>query len=498
MEETFDIVVVGGGGAGLMATLAAARLGRRVLLLEKNPALGGTTGLSVGSICTTSTPHQRAMGIHDTPDAHFEDMEKFAGPLVARDNPVLRRLLVDEVPETFRELCAAGIEFMGPIPEPPHRHPRLHQIVPHSRGYIHHLAKACRRAGAELRTGWRVGRLRQDGGRISGLDATRADGSRVTVHSRQAVILAAGDFSAADPAFKARFLAPELLEVEGTNPTSTGDGQRLGEVVGGEIVNGDLVWGPEIRFLAPPRTALVNRLPPWRTTARAIRLAMKVVPDRLLRPFLMSFVTTFLAPSPGLFDAGAILVNKAGARFCDELDRPQDRISREADGVSYLVFDAAIAERFEAWPGFVSTAPGVGYAYLQDYLRSRRDITFRAETVEGLAAAMGVDGTALARTVADYNASPGRGERPALTRPPFLALGPAKSWIMFGEGGLRVDQRLRVLDGERRPIAGLYAAGSCGQGGLILNGHGHHLGWAFTSGRLAGQNAALGEAPQGN
>ncbi|MCB1991379.1 MAG: FAD-binding protein, partial [Geminicoccaceae bacterium] len=71
-------------------------------------------------------------------------------------------------------------------------------------------------------------------------------------------------------------------------------------------------------------------------------------------------------------------------------------------------------------------------------------------------------------------------------------------WIMFGEGGLRVDQRLRVLDGERRPIAGLYAAGSCGQGGLILNGHGHHLGWAFTSGRLAGQNAALGEAPQGN
>ncbi|MEZ5906612.1 MAG: FAD-dependent oxidoreductase [Geminicoccaceae bacterium] len=497
-EEPFDIVVVGGGGAGLMAALAAARLGRRVLLLEKNPELGGTTRLSVGTICTTATAEQQALGILDTPDGHFEDMAKFAGDLVARDNPALRRLLVDEVPETYRQLKEAGIVFMGPIPEPPHRHPRLHAILPHSRGYVHHLAKACRRAGAELRTGCRVARLLQDGGRVGGVEATREGGAVLTIRARQAVILAAGDFSSADRGFKARFLAPELLDVEGANPTSTGDGQRLGEAAGGEVVNGDLVWGPEIRFLAPPQPALVNRLPPWRTAARAIGLAMAVLPEKLLRPFLMSFATTLLAPSPGLFAAGAILVNKAGRRFCDERDRPQDRISREADGVSYLVLDAAIAEKFAAWPGYVSTAPGVGYAYLKDYLRSRRDITFQAETVEGLAAAMGVDAAALARTLADYNASPERGARPALTRPPYFALGPAKSWIMFGEGGLRVDARLRVLDAERQPIAGLYAAGSCGQGGLILNGHGHHLGWAFTSGRLAGQNAALGEALQGD
>jgi succinate dehydrogenase/fumarate reductase flavoprotein subunit len=77
--------------------------------------------------------------------------------------------------------------------------------------------------------------------------------------------------------------------------------------------------------------------------------------------------------------------------------------------------------------------------------------------------------------------------------PPYYALGPAKSWIMFGEGGLRVDRRLRVLDQDRQPIPGLYAAGSCGQGGVILEGHGHHLAWAFTSGRLAGRHAALGE-----
>jgi succinate dehydrogenase/fumarate reductase flavoprotein subunit len=493
VAEEFDIIVIGGGGAGLMATLAAARLGRRVLLLEKNATLGGTTGLSVGSICTTSTPHQRAKGILDTPEAHFEDMALFAGPLVARDNLELRRLLVEEVPETFRELCDAGIDFMGPMPEPPHREPRLHAIVPHSKGYMHHLSRACRQHGAEIRCNRRASRLIQEHGRVTGVEVAAGDGQARTIAARQGVILAAGDFSAAGRDYKARFLDPKLLDVQGANPTSTGDGQRLGEAVGGEVVNGDLVWGPEIRFVAPSRPALASRLPAWRPVAWAILQAMRIVPDPILRPFLMSFVTTFLAPSHNLFKEGAILVNKAGDRFCDELDRPQDRITHEADGVAYIILDGAIGKAFSAWPNFISTAPGVGYAYLADYVRSRPDITFKAESIDALASRLGIDPDTLGRTIEAHNAS--AGDRPRLAAPPYYALGPAKSWIMFGEGGLRVDRRLRVLDQDRQPIPGLYAAGSCGQGGVILEGHGHHLAWAFTSGRLAGRHAALGEVP---
>jgi hypothetical protein len=44
-------------------------------------------------------------------------------------------------------------------------------------------------------------------------------------------------------------------------------------------------------------------------------------------------------------------------------------------------------------------------------------------------------------------------------------------------------------------IPGLYAAGSNGQGGVLLEGHGHHLGWAFISGRIAGRNAAFAVPP---
>jgi predicted oxidoreductase len=55
-----------------------------------------------------------------------------------------------------------------------------------------------------------------------------------------------------------------------------------------------------------------------------------------------------------------------------------------------------------------------------------------------------------------------------------------------------VNEHLQVLTADGKPIPGLFAAGSNGQGGLLLKGHGHHLGWAFTSGRIAGRNAAEG------
>jgi fumarate reductase flavoprotein subunit len=71
-----------------------------------------------------------------------------------------------------------------------------------------------------------------------------------------------------------------------------------------------------------------------------------------------------------------------------------------------------------------------------------------------------------------------------------VALGPVGAVFVHAEGGLAVDHDHRVLGRNDMPIAGLYAAGSTGQGGLLLKGHGHHLAWAFVSGRRAGCNAA--------
>ena len=55
-----------------------------------------------------------------------------------------------------------------------------------------------------------------------------------------------------------------------------------------------------------------------------------------------------------------------------------------------------------------------------------------------------------------------------------------------------MTSRMEVLDERGSVIRGLYAAGSTGQGGVLLEAHGTHLCWAFTSGRIAGRNAAAG------
>jgi len=67
---------------------------------------------------------------------------------------------------------------------------------------------------------------------------------------------------------------------------------------------------------------------------------------------------------------------------------------------------------------------------------------------------------------------------------------PVRSAFVHSVGALAVDGRHRVLDAQSVPIAGLYAAGATGQGGLLLKGHGHHLAWALVSGRRAGRFAA--------
>jgi len=205
-----------------------------------------------------------------------------------------------------------------------------------------------------------------------------------------------------------------------------------------------------------------------------------VLPPRLARPFIMSFVTAAVAPEAHLLKLGAVLVNKNGETFLREGEKIGHGIARQRDNAAWLFMDGPRLQLCSHWPNFVSTAPGVAYAYIDDYERNRPDLCTRGKEVRTLAVRNNMPVEALQQAAQSAGFESG----------PYLLLGPIHAVTVIADGGLAVSPRLEVLDAADAPIPGLYAAGSAGQGGLLLKGHGHHLAWAFVSGRIAGRLAA--------
>ncbi|MEE2995831.1 MAG: FAD-dependent oxidoreductase [Pseudomonadota bacterium] len=482
--ETCDVLVIGAGGAGLAAAIEARTLGASVILIEKNESPGGTTSWSIGSFTATQTPQQLAAGIIDNPDAHFSDMPKFSGKDADRDNPELRRLFVDNASDTLKWLMSMGVEFYGPMPEPPHTQPRMHNVLPNSRAYIIVLSKHAKRIGVDIRCNVKAERFLIEQGAVTGITCRSFDGEMKI--AARATVLASGDY-AANSDLKAKYISEAVSRVEAMNPTATGDGHEMAFMLGARVLNGDVLSGPNLRFVPPPRETIDRRLPPSRLVTRIMKLGLKYAPGWLLRPFILRFTTTSMAPELDLFRNGALLVDKYGARITAPSASLGHKIAECADKIGYVVLDSALAARYSKWPHFIATAPGVSYAYFADFRKTRPDLFYRGNSVAELAKNLGMDPASLRKAVSAHN----DGDIPApLAIPPFYALGPAKSYIVLTDGGLAVDKDLRLLGHGDHPVHNIWAAGSAGQGGLMLKGHGHHIGWAFTSGRIAGRHAA--------
>lgn len=481
-DEEFDVVVAGGGGAGLMAAVEAAEAGARVLLVEKAPDVGAAaTGMSIGSISAAGTDLQRAAGIEgDTVDAHYEDLLLFAGGRESDYDLELSRLMVEHAPGVVGRLTELGVEFSGPHPEPPHRVYRMHNVVPNSQAYIDVLRRAAEERGVVIRTETVIDEIeRDDAGGVSRIllrHSRRGETSALRVC--QAVVLAAGDFSANDELAREHGRSPEVSAVEALQPNATGDGIALAMAIGADATGLDRGGGPAFRTVLPPYSA----------------------PDRRL------------------FVEGAILVNRLGQRFANELDRPAQAANEQPDRMVFVVFDGRLAERIataqddrppsrDGWYRedrlFLSTFPGVAYAYLDDYRGT--DYLFEADTIAGLADRTGLPAADFESEIERFNAfaTAGQDERwgrepvgPGIVQPPFFAVGPVRPIITFSAGGLRVDTEMHVLDKDGAAIPRLYSCGANAEARVFLGGHGHHLAWAFGTGRIAGRNAAT-EQPVG-
>lgn len=497
MQTSYDVVVVGGGGSGLAAALSAAQRGASACVLEKQPQLGGSTSIAVGSFTANRTHYQQRLGISDSPEDHDEDTGKFSPPgLEARNNRTLRRFLLTHAADTFRWLTDMGVVFHGPSPEPPNRVPRMHNVVPNAKAYIAALHSQLLRHGATIVVNCPARSLVRENGRVVGVRAGY-NGQSVTFTARRGVVLGAGDYSNS-PEMIGRYKGEQYTRVEGINPFCTGDGHRLAESVGGRLVNMDVTLGPEFRFVAPLDKGFMQLLPAGGPLAWLMGRMLPLVPQWVIRRMIKRLLVTWQHPDNKLLDDGIILVNSRGERYCNERLAPDREIATasQAGKIAFMLLDERLTERYSRWPNFVSTAPEIAYAYVQDYLRLRPDVSSAGNSLAEVAAARSLPIRSFEKTVETFNCyvagkipDPfGRtGDHEPLRGNRWVLLGPLKPYFTLTDGGVLVNESLQVLDEAGLPIEGLYAVGQNGLGGQILWAHGLHIAWAMTSGRLVGE-----------
>lgn len=504
VNET-DVLIVGGGGSGLACAAAAAEQGLRVVVLEKRPELGGATGIAIGSFTASQTRIQQSAGIDDTPQQHEEDAGKF-GPAEYQNlnNSKLREFFLSHGSETLNWLEGLGLVFHGPYPEPPNRVPRMHNVAPNAKAYIAVLQSQVLRHGGQLICDAEVNSLTREGRRVTGA-TYRRHGQDHALVARLGVVLAAGDYSSA-PDLIAKHRGEKFALVEGINPHASGDGHRLAEQVGANLVNMQITYGPELRFVASSRRPFTQLLPASGWAMRAIAHIVRWSPRWVLRAFIRRLLVTWQHPEDALFADGAILINQQGARFCNELDGPTREIAVAAQDnkQAYLLLDESLAHQYSQWPHFISTAPEIAYAYVRDYLRLRPDVAV-AGTLAEVAAHRNLPPAVVAATVAEYSTEIGgrdrflRSQGRPLTGHRWVLLGPVKAYFTTTEGGVAINQKLEAMNAADEVIPGLYAIGQSGLGGMVLWGHGLHIAWAITSGRLLGHQLAQktpAQAPQ--
>lgn len=499
----FDVIVVGAGGSGLATAVSAAESGLRVCVLEKQTNPGGTTGIAVGSFTSNRTRFQQESGITDQLEAHVEDAGQFAPPDIERkNNTQLRHFFLTHSAEALHWLADMGIRFQGPNPEPPNRCPRMHNVIPGAKAYIDTLVKRLSQLGGSLICDAAVKDLSMEDGRVVGVHWKGKEDVLHQMHAHRGVVLAAGDYANASSLI-ARFKGDDFRHIEGINPNASGDGHLLAERTGARLLNMDVTYGPEIRFLPPSKGTFLDHLPTTGWKTRCLGWIAQRLPNTWMEPFAKRLVVTWQHPEDALFEAGAIMVNQNGEPFTDELQSPEREIAiaQQPGKHAFILLDASLIQQFSTWPHFVSTAPEIAYAYVEDYLRLRSDIAVEADSIENLANLRDIPAAVLADTVDRVNherKSSNASSLPPLTGQRWVLLGPAKSWFTTTEGGVAINDHFEVIDTGGCVIPGLYAVGQNGLGGQILWGHGLHIGWAMTSGYLLGrQFGAMHPADQG-
>lgn len=450
-----NLVVVGQGAAGLAAALAAAQAGLgavKVTLVDKaaEDEAGGNTRWSPSYMRMAAVDRVEPSFVHDM----------LAATQYRGDETYFARL-AREAPATCQWIAAQGVEFIQPTYYLAKGPPRI-QPLGGGPAVVKQLVLAAKKAKVEFRYGCAARAIVRTGDRITGLDVEQ--GGKHETLAADAIILCSGGFEGDGAKMREHFGdgAEVMRLISPGGKFNTGDGIAMAMTLG---ASGSGDWNG---MHAEPVDARSNNSAPV-----VLVYPYGIVVDKNGKRF---------------FDEGGGLVHETWEWFARDMQfKTQDR-------VAFAILDSRLLAIDGYQRAIRSEVPPVG-----------------ADTLNELAALIGVDVGGLAETVAVYNAActgdpakfdatrcdglkaagklnpPKSNWARAISQPPFLAY-PLVGAVAYTFGGLATDERARVLR-EDMAIPGLYAAGE-------ITGHFYATApnavsvlRAFVFGRIAGLEA---------
>lgn len=448
VTEEFDVVVVGAGGAGLIAAIEAKTAGANVVIVEKMPFAGGNTLISGAEYAAPLNWVQKDKGIEDSNDLFYEDVLKAGG------NPELIRVLADEALNGavwLRDEIGVVWEdrqmFFG-------GHSVERSLVPEGASGKEIITKLLKKAEAleiPIYYDTPAKELMMESGKVSGV---KAEGKKTnyTLKAKNVILTTGGFGSNVDMRVEYN---PEIDgSILSTNTTgSTGDGIVMAQMVGAGLTGMEHIQ---------------------------------------LYPICDPLTGTLLYVDDARLVGGTILINKEGKRFVEELDTRyviSMAIKAQTDSVTYELWDHAMAVESKILDHHEKEI---------EYLKEN-DLLVVADTIEECAEFFGIDAAELRKTVDQFNqyVKDGkdldfnkRGTLYTIEEGPFYIV-KAVPAVHHTMGGVTINTQAQVLDTKGEVIEGLYAAGE-----VTGDIHGNNrLGSAAIAditvfGRIAGQNAA--------
>ncbi|ACJ30999.1 Flavocytochrome c precursor [Shewanella piezotolerans WP3] len=442
-RDTTDVVVIGSGGAGFSAAVSAYDNGAKVILVEKEPVIGGNAKLAAGGMNAAWTDQQKAKGIEDSVESMVKDTMKGGRNL---NDPALVDVLASHSKGSVDWLTGMGADLTdigrmgGASVNRSHRPTGGAGVGAH---VIQVLYDNAVKRDIDMRMNTRgIEILKDDKGNVKGLLVKGMYKGYYWIKA-DAVVLATGGFGKNND--RVAKLDPKLKGFVSTNqPGATGDGIDVAGNAGAAM--------QDLQYIqAHPTLSVKGGV----MVTEAVR------------------------------GNGAILVNREGKRFVNEIttrDKAAAAILEQTGKTAYLIFDDSVRKSLSKIDKYI----GLGVAPTADSLVK-------------LGKLENIDGKALTETVARYNSFVTAGkdadfERPnlprALNEGNYFAI-EVTPGVHHTMGGVMIDSKSEILNAKKQVIPGLYGAGEVTGGVHGANRlGGNAISDIVTFGRMAGENAA--------